>query len=102
MDDNIADETASREACETGTEEIKPEFEIKVTEDQLTAYVRLADNGVASDIIVREDEILSLLKNNSITYGIMEADIKDFCLGKNYYEWHKVALGTHAVDGEDG
>jgi len=106
MDENVVVETA-------GEEEIQPELEIKVTADHLSVYVRLVDNGimqqvrydengVKKDLIIQEDEVFSLLEKNGIKYGIMAEEVKDFCIQRNYFQWHKVASGTPPVDGEDG
>jgi len=87
MDENIA---------------VKPEFELKVTEDKLSVYVRLSDNEHNEGITVNGEDMLAFLANNGIKYGIMNDEIKYFCSHKNYFQWQKVAIGTRAIDGEDG
>jgi len=81
---------------------IKPEFEIKVTADQLSVYVRVAAKYEGSDFKVEEADILDVLEKNGVKYGLMKDDIRDFCQGKRCFQWQKVALGIRAVDGEDG
>jgi len=80
----------------------KPEFELKVTSDQLSAYVRLRDIEANEGVAVEEADVLAFLAKSGIKYGIMAEDIKYFCLNKNYFQWQKVAVGNKAVDGEDG
>jgi len=108
MDEKAVVETAGEKVEEEQlveeqpVEVIQPEFEIRVTADHLSVYVRLANNGVSSDVTVEEAEVFTLLEKNGIKYGIVPEEVKEFCVRKNYFQWHKVSFGTHAVDGEDG
>ncbi|MCL1982144.1 MAG: FapA family protein, partial [Clostridiales bacterium] len=84
-------------------EENKPNFEVKVTADNLSVYVRVFDDGIAaSEITVNEADIISLIDKRGIKYGILHDEIREFCSRQNYFQWHKVAFGTRATDGEDG
>jgi len=82
--------------------EIKPEFEIKIGANNLSVYVKLAENGVSSDVVIQVADIIDVLEKRGIKYGVMEDDIKEFCAKKDYFKWHSIALGTHSVDGENG
>ena len=90
------------EEVEEEIEVILPEYEIKVTADHLSVYVRLADNGVASDVVLDETDVYALLEKNLIKHGIVDGEIKEFCSNGKFFQWHKVAFGTHAIDGQDG
>lgn len=84
-------------------EKIIPEFELKITSDQLSAYVRVASSFSGGDeFTIEETDILEMLEKRGVKYGIMQEDVKDFCSFKNYFQWQKIAMGTRAVDGEDG
>jgi len=90
------------EQIDAPPEKIRPEYEIKITSDQLSVFVRVASAFSGEDIIIDEADIFKLLEKNGIKYGIMNEDVRDFCVSKSYFQWHKVAMGIRAVDGEDG
>jgi len=98
MEENIA--TVQPEEEVQGP--VKPEYEIKIPADQLSAYVRVLLKYEGSELEVEEADVLDFLGKNGVNYGILNDDVKSFCQQKNYYQWQKVAVGSQAEDGEDG
>lgn len=82
-------------------EDQKPNMELQVSTDNMTAYLRVqpAKNGNRS---VSYEEIIDFLQQHGIVYGIQEDAIRDFCENKKFYLELTCAQGIEPVDEKDG
>lgn len=71
-----------------------------VSANKLKVYVRieLIDKEAYIDFF----DIINYLKEQSIVYGILENEIKDYCENKEYSKELIAAIGLEPVDGKDG
>jgi uncharacterized protein (DUF342 family) len=81
-------------------EEPKPDFQLQVATDNMTAYLRVRP-AYAGQAITYE-QIVDYLKENGITYGICEDTIRDFCEHNKFYMEMECAQGLYPTDGVDG
>lgn len=95
------EEPAEKAGSEGSEEEQKPEMELQVSTDNMTAYLRVlpAPNGNRS---VTYEEIMDFLKQHGIVFGIREDAIHDFCDNKKFYLELTCAQGVEPVDETDG
>lgn len=105
--DNLLDETeaSSGEESETSEPEKNPvTFTLFFSADKMNAYIRAQDyrRGKDADNQISTDVIYDLLKEKSVTYGIDEAGIVQYCKGTAFYKDFQVATGLRPVKGEDG
>lgn len=72
-----------------------PDYLLRISETRMEAFLTLY-RGFS------EKEIVELLKENEIVYGIREKALEELAQGKHKYEETFVAQGTARKDGRDG
>lgn len=77
----------------------KPSIDLRVSEDKMAAFITVTP--AADGKGVTYDDIISLLKENNIIYGICSGSIEDFCTNKKYNTELECARGLPPVDQED-
>lgn len=82
-----------------GAPEAEPEFELTVSTDRMTTYLRVKPAYPNQEI--KSDKILDFLQKNGISYGILRDDIERFCQEKRFFTELVCARGLEPVDEED-
>lgn len=80
--------------------EPKPQFQLQISADRVTAYLRVKVAFAGQK--VSYDEIYAYLQQQGIVYGICEEDIHQFCEEERFYAELICAKGFLPVDGVDG
>ena len=78
---------------------IKREPQVKISYDELSAYVMLPVRGSEDSYTV--EEVMNALAKSNVTYGIDSAKVREMVETKNYGKEVLVAQGTPAVNGID-
>jgi len=91
---------AASEQADPAQEELKPQFQLQISTDNMAAYLRVTP--AYPDQIVLFDDIIEYLTQNEITYGVCEDAIRSFCQNKKFYSELICAKGDPPVDGTDG
>lgn len=86
--------------AEAAEQEEKPEIQLSVSSDGLTASVRVKPADREEKVSV--GEIVSFLKQNGIVYGILEVNLRDLCENGRYFVEIPCARGLAPVDQENG
>lgn len=81
-------------------QEGKPEIQLSVSPDGLTAAVRV--RTMSEDQKITAEELMVYLKQNGIVHGILEEDIRELCEGGRYSIELPCAQGSAPVDQENG
>ncbi|MCR4716741.1 MAG: FapA family protein [Lachnospiraceae bacterium] len=87
------------EMFNNANDEMIVENVVKISEDQMSASIILADPG--PDKVYTKKEIIETLKDNGVTYGISEAVIERILFEKRYLQKVDVAFGIMPHDGEN-
>lgn len=82
-----------------GTENEKPEMDVRVSNDRLTAYLTVEVKQ--PDQILSYQEVIDFIKSKGIVFGICEDSIRDFCEKKKYFLELPCARGLAPIDEED-
>jgi uncharacterized protein len=97
----LADETASEEdSMDSPEEEPKPQFQLHIATDRMTAYLRVKPAYPGQKVSF--EEICDFLQQNKVVYGICEDEIHAFCDEERFYTELICAKGIPSVDGIDG
>ena len=99
-DDLIDRSNADSSQDNTAPEELKPEFQLQISKDNMVAYLRV--KPARPDQAVTFDEVIEFLKKSDITYGICEEAIHTFCKNNKFFSELICAKGIPPVDGIDG
>lgn len=85
-------------------EQIQKENELNATvtlsSDQLEAYLTLFPSN--KNRVVTEEEIIKILHNHGIVYGLLENRIQQIVENKIYFREILIAKGLNPIDGVDG
>lgn len=84
----------------TVQKESKPEFQLQISPDKMTAYLRIKPSYEGQAVSC--DDVLAFLAQNQITYGICEDEIKSFCEAGKFYLELICAKGEPCRDETDG
>lgn len=79
----------------------KLQVELQIATDKMAAYIRVKKPSGPYEPLTYET-IMELLRQNGISYGVLEDDIREFCEQKKYFLDLKCAEGLAPVDQEDG
>ena len=81
----------------------QPSYKINhlVSANKLKAYIRIELLDKSEEVEISCDEIFEYLKEQEITYGILENDIIEFCKNKEYSKELIAAGGKEPVNGKD-
>jgi len=81
----------------------QPSYKINhlVSANKLKAYIRIELLDKSEEVEISCDEIFEYLKEQEITYGILENDIIEFCKNKEYAKELIAAGGKEPVNGKD-
>ncbi len=72
-----------------------------VSANKLKAYIRIELLDKSAEVDISCHEIFNYLKEQGITYGILENDIIEFCKNKEYSKELLAARGKEPVNGKD-
>ncbi len=100
MDTDSAELSALEALQEEPIEEPKPDIQLQISTDNMTAYLRVKP-AYAGQMISYE-QVLAYLQENGIVYGVCEDTIRDFCDNNKFFMEIECAQGTYPVDGVDG
>ncbi len=101
FNDDLTDmSTADSSQINAVQEELKPEFELQISTDNMAAYLRV--KLAHSDQVVTFDDVSEFLTQSGITYGLCEDAIHTFCENKKFYSELICAKGIPPIDGTDG
>ncbi len=94
--------TLVEEPIEEQEPEVIPpaEITIKVSSDNIMAYIKVKVDSFKQE--VTPEDILKVLEDSAVTYGICYDDIKEFCDRRLFYTELVAARGVQPVDGENG
>ncbi|MBW7573371.1 FapA family protein [Caproiciproducens faecalis] len=81
-------------------EEQPPQFDVRVSTDNMAAYLRI--KPAYSGQKITYDDVSAALTQQGITYGICEEQISLFCREGKFYSEMICAKGIRPVDGTDG
>jgi uncharacterized protein (DUF342 family) len=81
-------------------EALKPEFQLQISADKMTAYLRVTPAYAGQS--VSYDDVIAYLAENKITYGICENEIKTFCEAGKFYSELICAVGEPCQDETNG
>ena len=81
----------------------QPSYKINhlISANKLKAYIRIELLSKTEEVEISCDEILEYLKEQEITYGILENNISEFCKNKEYSKELIAASGKEPVNGKD-
>ena len=79
---------------------LKPQFDLSVSSDKMAAFIKVT--LTEREQVVEYEDILNVLSENKIVYGIKHDMIKAFCESRSYYSNLIVAQGSDPQDGENG
>ncbi len=89
-----------REAFGRGPGAEKPRMDLRVSTDNLAAYLRVRTSGPQQ--AVTAEEVVGFLKENGIVHGVCSDSIRDFCEHRKFFLELTCALGEAPEDEEDG
>lgn len=95
-----SNELSKVDSSTSKTETPKKEPEVRISYDEMDAYVTLP--LVSSDVSYNVKDIMDALSNKRVTYGIDQEKILELIQHKVYGKEIHVAKGEPKVDGEDG
>lgn len=93
-------ESSQTESFEDLLPPAPPILDFKISSNNMRAVMEITLNAPGQT--VTPDEILSLIKANKITYGILEDEIRDFCVQADFSQQLVCAVGKQAIDENDG
>lgn len=85
---------------ETSQQNKSEPVSVRISEDFMTAYVRLEPPPYGE--VIKEVDVRRALSAAGVKQGILQEAIDKMLSGKRYYQETEVALGKAAVDGADG
>lgn len=97
-------EESVEKGSETPEEAPTPEkllTEIQIATDKMAAYLRVTKPSGPYEPLTYET-VMELLRENGISFGVLEDDIREYCEQKKYFLDLKCAEGVAPVDQEDG
>lgn len=100
MEANTTVDTQSEVHEPEPMEEVKPEFNLQLSIDRMTAYLSIKNASLIKELSF--DTVYGFLQENSIAYGICEDEIHKYCKSGKYYAEFICAKGLPCVDGTDG